>query len=241
MNRFEQEYNNEFNILKALKEKQQKEIIKLRDRAKTESDKNIENRIQRLLNGLSGIESKLSIIRVGNEETEQEKQDLIKTFVKRFNEVIDPEIKLNFHGCRNLSFVKSIIESKQITNSEKRTGQSTSFDTGDAISVTTPRTFNVTAYEYMGLGTPSCYPAGALFVLAPCEDYRDDSLITRDCYFDKEPDRLLAIVSTKENQDNIKTWLSENDMNPDLCITFDDFLLNVNHLADKKNKNNKKM
>lgn len=237
MNRFEQEYNNELNLLKRMKEKLENDLIKLREKEKTGADEKIGGRIQRILNGLAGVKARLSVIRVGNEETEQEKLDLINTFVKRFNEVIEPGTKLNFHGCRNLSLVKAIIDTKQISNSEKRTGQTTSFDTGDAISITTPRTFGVTAYEYMGLGTPSCYPAGALFVLAPCEDYDEVSIITRDCFFEEEPDRLLAIVSTKENQENIKTWLSENGMNPDLCITFEEFLSNVNNLGNKKTKN----
>ena len=245
MNKYEEEYNNELNRLKKLKEKL--EISYSREQEKLEKEKLlssdskkleiIQNQLLRKRNGLSNLYNQLENIRIGTEESEQEKLYVYNNFYTLLVQTINEKQKFYFHGCKDISLVKQIIESNELSSGADRLGVETSFDVAGTISVTTISSLNVTIEGYAGLNNPSYLPAGAIFVIKPDDDYNENSIITSNVYFGNDADRLVAIISTTENENKIKTWLSTNGLDEELYYSYTEFLNNVNIL----NENNRAM
>lgn len=233
----EEEYKLELLKLKNQKEKLEKSYKKDQEKLKKailEGSKNIEiirNQLIRKQNGLNAIYNKLENIRVGSTESEAEKLNAYSHFYNQLVQTLDEDKKYYYHGCKDLSLVKQIIESKKIVSGSDRTGVETSLDVSETISVTTIKTLNITVQGYAGLQNPSYLPAGAIFVIKPDENYDENSIITRNVYF-KDDNSLIAIITTKENVKKIKEWLSQNDLDQSKCYDYDSFIKNVNFIED---------
>lgn len=58
-------------------------------------------------------------------------------------------------------------------------------------------------------------------------------------YFDKHPEQLVAVVSTSENIDALKTFLSQANLDSNLALTFEQFLtkeIEKSNLTEKDTK-----
>lgn len=84
-------------------------------------------------------------------------------------------------------------------------------------------------------------PAGVLFVLrseSTEKDYIDANQMD-SVYFDKHPEQLVAVVSTSENIDALKTFLSQANLDSNLALTFEQFLtkeIEKSNLTEKDTK-----
>lgn len=88
---------------------------------------------------------------------------------------------------------------------------------------------NITTEGYAGLNNPSYLSAGAIFVIKPADDYNENSIITSNVYFGNDADRLVAIISTTENENKIKVWLSANELDEELYYSYAEFLNNAKY------------
>lgn len=239
MNKYEEEYNQELLKLKVQREKLEESYERDQEKlekAILENSKHVEiirNQLIRKQNGLNNIYNELENIRVGSLELEEEKLNIYNNFCNQLRSIIDDDKKFYYHGCKDLSLVKQIIESKKIVSGSDRTGVETSLDVAGTISVTTIKSLDVTIQGYAGLQNPSYLPAGAIFVIKPNDDYDENSIITSNVDFE-EDNRLVAIITTNENVSKVKDWLSINGLDESICYNYDEFLKNVN-LTKKDN------
>lgn len=239
MNKYEEEYNQELLKLKVQREKLEESYERDQEKlekAILENSKHVEiirNQLIRKQNGLNNICNELENIRVGSLELEEEKLNIYNNFCNQLRRTIDDDKKFYYHGCKDLSLVKQIIESKRIVSGSDRTGVETSLDVAGTISVTTIKSLDVTIQGYAGLQNPSYLPAGAIFVIKPIDDYDENSIITSNVDFE-EDNRLVAIITTNENVSKVKDWLSINGLDESICYNYDEFLKNVN-LTKKDN------
>lgn len=235
MNKYEEEYSQEILKLKIQNEKLEESYKKYQEKlekALLEKSKNVEiikNQILRKQNGLNNIYNELENIRVGNLDTEEEKLNIYNNFYNQLRQVIDNDKKFYYHGCRDLSLVKQIIESKKIVSGYDRTGVETSFDASGTISVTTINSLNVTIQGYAGLQNPSYLPAGAIFVIRPDSAYDENSITTSNVNFE-DGNRLVAVITTTENVNKIKEYLFINGFDESICYSYDEFLYKVNSI-----------
>ena len=65
-----------------------------------------------------------------------------------------------------------------------------------------------------------------LFVLRPESTEKDyiDANQMDSVYFDKHPEQLVAVVSTSENINTLKSFLSQANLDSNLVLTFEQFL-----------------
>lgn len=195
----------------------------------------IRNQLTRKQNGLNNIYNELENIRVGSQESEEEKLRVYTNFSNELEKTIDEDKKFYYHGCRDISLVKQIIESKKIVSGCDRTGVETSFDVSGTISITTIKNLEVTIQGYAGLQNPSYLPAGAVFVINPDDDYDENSIITSNVNFE-DNNKLVAIITTTENVSKVKSWLTTNGMDESICFSYDEFLEKVNFITKNTNR-----
>lgn len=158
------------------------------------------------------------------------RKELIVSFADKLKELLTEDSNLRFHGTP-IYFAEEIFRSGGISSSADRfDGYIRSTDGRGEISVSDinslDRTVNyfldVTAYQ-------QCLPCGCLFVLSADGQTYDQraSSVMNSVDFIKEPTRLRAVISTPENLQNLKKWLSDCGLSPDLAFTFDGFVSEI--------------
>lgn len=140
------------------------------------------------------------------------------TFESQLLEVLPVECDFCFHGTT-------------IWNTEKilKTGKICAKDgENDEICVTALKNVWFTIKEFADLGNYE-YPAGCIFVIQPNEDEiniskRENKI--NNVYFNKNPNRLIAIITTPENIERVKKWLQQSNLNIDekVVVDYDQFL-----------------
>ncbi|MBQ7798621.1 MAG: hypothetical protein IJ371_05810, partial [Clostridia bacterium] len=87
------------------------------------------------------------------------------------------------------------------------------------------------------------YPAGCIFVIKPkdkkeIKSSREENTIS-NIYFDREPERLKAIITTSENIGRVKTWIKESklNINANIVVDYNEFLIQVSKYYDNKQGN----
>ena len=140
----------------------------------------------------------------------------------------DKNEMLCFHGTDILG-AKHILASGQISSGADRLGHHTSFDPRGRISVTDKDTVDTSVGQYMNMIGNFLYPAGCLFVVKPKDKAEYDNLSSRgwiieNVDFKSNPDRLIAIVTTPENQARVKEWAHENGVETDKVMKFESFI-----------------
>lgn len=152
---------------------------------------------------------------------------------------------LMFHGCRHIWNAIEIIKSGGIVSgADLNNGISTSYDIEGQVSVTNKDNVNVTIDEYIGLHS-NREPAGALFILTPGSKNEIESaknLIADNIDFDKDHNRLVAIITSKENinrksdpsatKSDLVSLLEKKGL-ADKLHSFEDFEKNAKEIMDK--------
>lgn len=220
MNKYEQECQRQKEILlnQIEKAKMSYENVKLKYE-QIKNDPSISNYERKLeaceknlkvkIYALSNLINQQEFMRVGSDETENEKISVYRNFSKELKEKLSKESTLCFHGCSHIYSVKAILEQGQISSSVDRLGFSTSYDVDEQVSVTTRNSIDVTMESYVGLTSNPSFPAGALFVIKPKNEQEIESsknLLIENVDFKTNPERLVAVVTTSENKERIIEW-----------------------------------
>lgn len=170
--------------------------------------------------------NRIEFSRPQNEEDISYRLRQYNEFPRKIEKLAPDDLPLRFHGCP-IYTAKQIIQSGGLSSSVDRLGFESSYDTADQVSVTTKDTIRTTIKNYSSLGGDYYMPAGCVFVLLP-KDKEDakagDSLLMRSVSFKEDPDRLFAIITTKENIDRVKEWSKENGVDTSKIHDFDGFI-----------------
>lgn len=174
-------------------------------------------------------EAKLTtkFLRENTQEDIAYRQMQMDSFAEKLKQVLPESSDLRFHGTP-VYFAEEILKSGGISSTAKRfDGYVKSTDLADEISVSDVSSLHRTVNFFLDMTAyQRCLPAGCLFVLdgsGQTEKQHAGSLMN-SVDFRKDPDQLIAIVSSPENEANIRQWLCDSGLAPELAYTFDGFL-----------------
>lgn len=176
----------------------------------------------------------IEFMRMPIEEDMLLRKKILEEYHDEIRKTISSELAIVFHGTSNIGIVREIIKSHGLTNPIERGEDFSSF--ASAIDVTSKSDIRVTC-EFAEPNYP-WLPYGAIFAFLAKAEEEDKVINTNgsEVYggvdsvdFFKEPDRLVAIISTDENIDKIKQWCESYDLNKDKVFTHDEFLKTIEH------------
>jgi len=151
------------------------------------------------------------------------------TFEKQLKEIVGEDCNLCFHGTPIWN-AKEIIDSGKITAMIDRVGDGEYIlPMPGQISVSTINNLWFTIKYHADLFNYN-YPAGCIFVIKPknkneIKSSKENNAIS-NIYFDKEPERLVAIITTPENIELVKSWISKSNLkiSPDIVVDYNGFI-----------------
>lgn len=188
---------------------------------------------------LDVAERTTEFIRPNDPEDVKERNFWRANFYKKFLEVVPKGMDLRFHGTPIYN-AKAILESGGIFSSvDINDGYMASSDLSGLISTTSVESLDRTLQGWfadMG-GYISGLPCGCIFALKPRTE-KDQELKKHDSMesvnFREHPEQLYGIFTSKENIQNVRLWLQNAGLNPDLVSTFDGFLERLNKENNKE-------
>lgn len=209
-------------------------LKKLSTQSKTEEEKEqleqIKNNIRYAEDMIKWTKCKKESVREPSLEDINEREQLNK-FMNDVDNVIPDDDPLVFHGNGNISMVKEIIRSGSLLTQEDR-GYSISWSS----SIICASSKSDISQSIMFANSYRNYylPYGALFVIAPKDDMQKgvfkgaiNTNIIIPLYsinFHLEPKRLVAIITTNENINDLKKIAKENKLNENLIMNHNDFI-----------------
>ncbi|HBY21571.1 MAG: hypothetical protein A2Y24_04580 [Clostridiales bacterium GWE2_32_10] len=169
---------------------------------------------------------RLEFLRPESEEDKTYRLRQYDEFSSKIKEVIPDDLPLRFHGT-SIYNAKHILHEGELSSSVDRRGISTSYDVEDQVSVTTKESIDITVSGYTDLIGDFCLPAGCIFVMLPKDEIDEkagESLLMGNVNFKSEPDRLVAIITSNENIQNIHKWSLESNVDGSKIYDFDGFI-----------------
>lgn len=163
----------------------------------------------------------------------EERLRIMRTYPKLISKNVPDEEPLFFHGVNSIVKLEDILASGHIGYLENE--ETRSFTAPGMIDVTTKDSIITSINGFVGLncsGPDRYLPAGCLIVIAPKDDSErayanqntgsEHSIPTVD--FEKNPNRIVSIVSTAENRDRILELSARYHIDPSKIHTFDSFI-----------------
>lgn len=181
--------------------------------------------------------------RPSNKEDIKYRKTILLTFEKRLKQELSEDCTLCFHGTPIWN-AKQIIESGNISALIDREGCGENvLPMPGQISVSTINNIWFTIKYHADLYNYN-YPAGCVFVIEPKNEEEITSSrehnVIRNIYFDKEPERLKAIITTHENVEVVKAWVKASGFNicSDIVVDYDEFILFAQNIFEKPQEQN---
>ena len=188
-------------------------------------------KVNELLFNLTAHESLYNNMREVYSEDIDERLEILKEFTREVDETIPDEIPIVFHGNNNIGLVETIIKTGGLFTPEERGVGYRSLAT--QIDVTGKKNIS-TSTRFAEPGLDSYMPYGAIFAFMPREEEYEKVLKTgigtevpqgvKSINFREEPDRLVAIITTKENLERLKDLAATNGIDSSKVVTREGFL-----------------
>ena len=173
----------------------------------------------------------LDFIRPVTEEDIIERNNIILNYADKVKNVIPDDIPYAFHGNSKIFSVIEIIETGGLYTPKERNSSYNSF--ASQIDVTCKDNINA-SIKFADPGIKSFLPYGAIFVVFPREEEIQKVLETKEnaevngvissVSFKDNPDRLINIITTKENKKLLQEVLIENNLDEEKVVTHDEFI-----------------
>lgn len=188
---------------------------------------NVLAEIQRFRYSLYEAEKASKFIRENSVEDIEYRTNSLPAFPERLKALLSDDVCVGFHGTP-IYFAEEILKSGKISSTADRfDGYDKSTDGSGQISVSDIHSLSRTVNFFLDVSAyQRCLPCGCLFVLnteGQTETQRAGSLMDSVDFY-KNPEKLLAVISTPENMENLKGWLHDAGLTSDLAFTFDDFV-----------------
>lgn len=224
---FKNNYNRLQEQLKNIKE----QLIKAKQDNDSRKIDFYNNRVNAIMESLTNYKNILSFMRPNNEKDIETRKNILNNFPKNISEVIPDSVPLVFHGNKNIATVKQILNSGGLFTPDQRGVDYKSFAT--QIDVTYKNDIHVSC-EFAESGINSFMPYGAIFAFLPREEEYDKVLKTgnsSEVYggvdginFIEEPERLVGIITTEENVDDLKNLCKIKGIDSSKVLTHEQFL-----------------
>ena len=189
--------------------------------------------------------NKISLSRPHTQADLSERDEVVRYFSDKIRS-FDPQnlACLRFKGVPPQD-LPDILSSMKIASSKTRLGHITNAVGDGLIAVSSLKNLDFSIDYFTSISDKSykdCLPSGTLFVLQPNSAEEADKVKFFQMYeidFTKEPEKLIAIVSTQENLPVIQKALNEKGLSTELVMTFANFdtYLRKNYEKFKKNIN----
>ena len=220
-------------------------IYEINERFKTEKDNYLvlyNNCVKRLENSsdifkkiltdkIKYYKGMLDFIRPVTEEDIIERNDIFLNYADKVKNVIPDDIPYAFHGNSKIFSVIEIIKTGGLYTPKERNSSYNSF--ASQIDVTCKDNINA-SIKFADPGIKSFLPYGAIFVVLPREEEIQKVLETKEnaevnggisrVSFIDNPDRLINIITTKENKKLLQEVLIENNLDEEKVVTHDEFI-----------------
>ena len=184
-----------------------------------------------LIDKIKYYKGMLDFIRLVTEEDIIERNDIILNYADKVKNVIPDDIPYVFHGNSKIFSVIEIIKTGGLYTPKERNSSYNSF--ASQIDVTCKDNINA-SIKFADPGIKSFLPYGAIFVVLPREEEIQKVLETKEnaevnggisrVSFIDNPDRLINIITTKENKKLLQEVLIENNLDEEKVVTHDEFI-----------------
>lgn len=204
-----------------------------------------QNRLKNYLQRLKNLKSVIEYLRESNYEDILERERIKREFPYLVKEVIPDDVPIVFHSNKNVGIIYEIIKSGGLFTPEQRGVDFSSFAT--LIDVTCKDNIEVSC-AFAEQGNDYILPYGAIFAFLPLEEEFKKVLSTGESSevyggvegvdFRKEPNRLIGIITTKENIDRFREWCIKYNLDPHKVFTHEEFIVNCRNLfSDDREQN----
>ena len=227
---------NEFNLQKEILE-YQNEADEYQAQGDQWSMKAVQENVKQTEETLQRLKDLSQYVREPTLEDYAYRRDQYANFAKTIQQFVSEDELLCFHGT-NIAATKHIFESGNISSGASRLGYHTSFDAKGAISVTSINMVDTSVQSYMNLVDDMYLPAGCLFVVKAKDADEYESSISRmsikDVDFKNSPERLVAVITTPENEERVSTWVQQGGFDASKVMTFESFIKERKQLYHEK-------
>ena len=187
--------------------------------------------LQRFQYSLYEAERASKFIRENTVEDIEYRKNYLPLFAEKLKNILPENPCVAFHGTP-VYFAEEILKSGKISSTADRfDGYDKSTDGAGQISVSDINSLSRTVNFFLDVSAyQRCLPCGCLFVLdakEQTEKQRAGSLMN-SVDFHKDPEKLLAVISTPENLERVQGWLKNAGLSADLACTFDGFVKELN-------------
>lgn len=185
----------------------------------------------------------IDYIRPNTEADIEYRNDMFVNYNDKLKEVLSPNLDLRFHGSPIYNS-EQIIKSKSISSTADRfDGYISSTDRAGEISVSDINTFGETTLTFYSGMTDykRNLPCGCIFAVTPKDeaDAHLDVNLMHSINFEENPEQLFGIFTSPENIEQVKKWMKEAELNPDIVYTFEQMLEVVKNKSKEVDKDNK--
>lgn len=198
----------------------------------------LENKYMRMLSRVDEYKARIEFSRPEKEDDMQERLQIIKDFPEQVAQTVPEDLPLRFHGT-NLPATRNILESGEISSSVDRKGYETSYDVAGQVSVTSKDNIRITVDGYCNLSGDYKMPAGCIFVMLPKSEEEAkmvSSLMMENVNFRENPERLFAVITTKENVETVGKWMQENGFDARKSCSYEEFIKDFDRLYQIHNE-----
>lgn len=181
---------------------------------------------------IEDFQERLKYVRPHDEEDMKNRRELLTKFRDAVRDLYPDGYPIAFHGCCDLGRIEKILKSGGLLTPEERGVDFESFATG--IDVTYKVDIGVTCeFAEPEVRGEKHMPYGAIFAVRPKEDEIENVVGTKgrevmngigSVKFREEPDRLIAIITTKESAETIKNWCRQYGIDESKVQTHKQFL-----------------
>lgn len=147
-------------------------------------------------------------------------------FTTRLQSVTCMPLDIRYYGA-TIYNAEQIIKSKSIKPMPDSENEYTQFTdvSGQIPASTIQNLYKIIDYHSDIKAYERSLPCGCIFAIFPkgIQDYQSQDYINA-VDFGQNPERLFGIITTPENNELVKKWMEEENLNPEQVYTFEEFI-----------------
>lgn len=168
----------------------------------------------------------LGYIRPNNRDDIEYRNYQYQEFTTRLQSVTCMALDIRYYGA-TIYNAEQIIKSKSIKPMPDSENEYTQFTdvSGQIPASTIQNLYKIIDYHSDIKAYERSLPCGCIFAIFPkgIQDYQSQDYINA-VDFGQNPERLFGIITTPENNELVKKWMEEENLNPEQVYTFEEFI-----------------
>ena len=168
----------------------------------------------------------LGYIRPNNRDDIEHRNYQYQEFTTRLQSVTCMALDIRYYGA-TIYNAEQIIKSKSIKPMPDSENEYTQFTdvSGQIPASTIQNLYKIIDYHSDIKAYERSLPCGCIFAIFPkgIQDYQSQDYINA-VDFGQNPERLFGIITTPENNELVKKWMEEENLNPEQVYTFEEYI-----------------